>query len=225
VYFEEKFSVLGLDDCRFEKFQLDDVSALDTVLKEEGLKGFCVTIPYKKEIMERLDKISDEARAIGAVNCIKVANGKLSGYNTDAHGFRVGLDKLLGDARPRALVLGTGGASAAVCYVLEQSGIDYRMVSRMGGDGLLRYEELTSEEMESHRLIINATPLGTFPNLEERPAIPYDAIDSGHYLYDLVYNPPITAFLAEGQKRGAKILNGEKMFRTQAEKNWTIWNS
>ena len=225
AYFEEKFAALGLADCRFEKFQLDDIGALEAVLKEYGddLKGFCVTIPYKKEIMARLDEVSDEARAIGAVNCVRVADGKLSGFNTDAHGFRVGLEELLGCERPAALVLGTGGASCAVRFVLEQAGIEYRMVSRAGGAGLLTYEELTPEIMASHRLIVNTTPLGTFPRVEEKPPIPYDAIGPGHYLYDLVYNPPVTAFLAEGARRGARGLNGEVMFRAQAEKNWTIW--
>jgi shikimate dehydrogenase len=231
VYFEEKFVALSLEDCRFEKFQLDNIHALDTVLEEDGLKGFCVTIPYKKEIMARLDEISVEARAIGAVNCVRVAGGRLSGYNTDAHGFRVGLERLLGDqllwdnAKPRALILGTGGASCAVRYILEQASIDYRMVSRAGGDGLLTYEELTPEIIDAHRLIVNTTPLGTSPNIEEKPQIPYDAIGSGHYLYDLVYNPPVTAFLAEGQRRGAATINGEVMFRAQAEKNWAIWTT
>ncbi len=230
VFFEEKFAALGLDDCRFRKFELASIDGLDEVLNEYGddLKGFCVTIPYKREIMARLDEISPEAQAIGAVNCVRVADGRLAGYNTDAHGFRVGLELLLGSElgnrhNPRALVLGTGGASCAVRFVLEQAGIEYRMVSRAGGAGLLTYEELTPEIMASHRLIVNTTPLGTFPRVEEKPPIPYDAIGPGHYLYDLVYNPPVTAFLAEGARRGARGLNGEVMFRAQAEKNWTIW--
>jgi shikimate dehydrogenase len=234
VYFEEKFATFGLADCRFEKFELDDIDALDTVFKRYGdeLKGFCVTIPYKKDIMARLDEVSDEAREIGALNCVRVAAGRLSGFNTDAHGFRTGLEKLLGTNDenggrylPRALVLGTGGASCAVRYVLEQAGIEYKMVSRRGGPGLLTYEELTPETIDAHRLIVNTTPLGTFPDVKSKPDLPYDAIGPGHRLYDLVYNPPLTAFLAEGQTRGAAILNGETMFRAQAEKNWEIWSS
>jgi shikimate dehydrogenase len=227
AYFEEKFSALGLSNCRFLKFQLESIGELDDVLSEYGdeLRGFCVTIPYKREIMARLDEISSEALEIGAVNCVRVRDGVLSGFNTDAHGFRVGLEQLLGDEHPRALVLGTGGASCAVRWVLESVGIEYRMVSRTGGEGLLTYAELTPEIIDAHRLIVNTTPLGTSPAVEGKPLLPYGAIGAGHYLYDLVYNPPLTAFLAEGQKRGAHILNGETMFRSQAERNWAIWNN
>ncbi len=257
AYFEEKFQESGLDDCSFHKFQLDTIGALDEVLERYGsdLRGFCVTIPYKKEIIARLDTISPDALAIGAVNCVRVttADGKprLAGFNTDAHGFRVGLDSLLQGERPRALVLGTGGASCAVRRVLESAGIEYRMVSRSGnGHGelagarqpistsrsepdrshnniltLLTYEELTPEVIDTHRLIVNTTPLGTFPDVDTKPALPYDALTAGHYLYDLVYNPPVTAFLAEGAARGARTLNGETMFCAQAERNWEIWTA
>lgn len=238
VYFEEKFAALGLDDCLFCKFTLPDIAALDDVLREHAgtLRGFCVTIPYKKQIMARLDEISTEAEAIGAVNCVRVTSegGRphLAGYNTDAHGFRIGLRHLLGDAlsaepcvRPRALILGTGGASCAVRYILETSGIEYRMVSRTPGNNILTYEELTPAIVEQHKLIINTTPLGTHPDVETKPDLPYEALTPGHYLYDLVYNPPVTAFLAEGLKRGAKTINGRTMFEAQAEKNWDIWTS
>lgn len=231
AYFEDKFAAQGLDDCLFEKFQLETIDALDAVLEEHAdtLRGFCVTIPYKKEIMARLDEISDETRAIGAVNCVRVrregGRAHLSGYNTDAHGFRVGLERLLGDERPRALVLGTGGASCAVRWVLENTGIEYRMVSRQGAPGLLTYADLTSDIVYNHPLIVNTTPLGTSPKVEEKPDLPYDVIGPGHRLYDLVYNPPVTAFMAEGERRGARTLGGRIMFEAQAEKNWKIWIS
>ena len=233
AYFEEKFASLGLDDCRFEKFQLENIGELEGVLSEYGgeLRGFCVTIPYKKEIMARLDETSPEALAIGAVNCVRVAGGRLTGYNTDAHGFRVGLERLLDGKRPRALILGTGGASCAVRWVLQSAGIEYRMGSRKADNftnydatKIITYAELTSEIVDAHPLIVNTTPLGTFPAVEGKPDLPYDAIGTRHYLYDLVYNPPVTAFLAEGERRGARTLNGEAMFRAQAEKNWEIWN-
>ncbi len=229
AYFEEKFASLGLDDCRFEKFQLENIGELEGVLDlyEDGLKGFCVTIPYKKEIMARLDEISPEALQIGAVNCVRVAGGHLKGYNTDAHGFRVGLERLLDDERPRALILGTGGASCAVRWVLESVGIEYRMVSRQANNyepRVTSYDKLTPEIIDDHKLIVNTTPLGTFPAVEGKPDLPYEAVGAGHYLYDLVYNPPVTAFMAEGERRGARILSGETMFRAQAEKNWEIWN-
>ncbi len=247
AYFEEKFAALGLSDCRFEKFTLPDIAALEGVLTDHGdtLRGFCVTIPYKKEIIARLDTISPEARAIGAVNCVQVRGGRLSGHNTDAHGFRVGLEKLLsrsklssfgkeeypasrgevvGNIPPRALILGTGGASCAVRYILQTSGIEYLMVSRTPGPGVITYAALTPEVMNDHKLIINTTPLGTTPDTDSKPPLPYAALTPSHFLYDLVYNPPLTAFLREGTQRGAATLNGETMFRNQAEKNWQLWN-
>jgi shikimate dehydrogenase len=188
------------------------------------LQGFNVTIPYKKEIIPLLNTISPEAEAIGAVNCVKVAGGKLHGHNTDAVGFEAGLARLIGSERPLALVLGTGGASFAVRYVLGRLGIDHSVISRTKSADTITYNELTPETVEEHRLIINTTPLGTWPDVESKPAIPYDALSPQHFLYDLVYNPPVTAFLAEGMKRGAATLNGEVMLTVQAEESWNIWN-
>ncbi len=165
------------------------------------------------------------------MNCVRVRGGRLCGFNTDAHGFRAGLEKLLAGTRPKALVLGTGGASCAVRWVLESAGIEYRMVSRTahnpddGSPPPLTYADLTPETIENHKLIVNTTPLGTSPAVDGKPPIPYDSLGPDHYLYDLVYNPPSTAFLAEGARRGAATMNGETMFRAQAEKNWHIWNS
>ncbi len=235
-YFAAKFKALGLaDECRYYNFELERLSELTSLLgKYPDLEGFNVTIPYKRDIVPWLDFVSEEAHAIGAVNCVRVVDGKLWGYNTDAHGFTVGLKALLGEVingqesglssgkRPAALVLGTGGASCAVRYVLEREGIDYKMVSRGGGE-FLSYDELTPEVMADHKLIVNTTPLGTYPAIDGKPDLPYDAIGEGHFLYDLVYNPPVTAFLAEGRRRGATTLNGETMLREQAEKSWQIW--
>ncbi|MDR2894852.1 MAG: shikimate dehydrogenase [Alistipes sp.] len=241
AWFEEKFAAEGLDDCRFCNFPLENIDELGGLLERHRgeLRGFCVTIPYKQAVMTRLDSISPEARQIGAVNCVSVREDGLHGYNTDAAGFRAGLEQLLGGARPeRALVLGTGGASRAVRYVLESAGIEYRMVSRTAGHDTvgnapktlsndpqpLTYDDLTPAIIDAHRLIINTTPLGTFPAIDGRPDLPYEAIGAGHYLYDLVYNPLLTAFLAEGRQRGAATIGGRTMFETQAENNWTIWN-
>lgn len=228
--FEEMFSATGLSsEYRYLNFPLENISDLGRILAEyPDLAGFNVTIPYKKEIMARLDRISDEARAIGAVNCVKVEGGRLCGYNTDAYGFAAGLDRLLAGTERKglgALVLGTGGAASAVRYVLEREGIEYRMVSRSGGRELLSYGELTVALVEGRRLIVNTTPLGMFPHTSTRPDIPYEGIGAGHFLYDLVYNPAETAFLKEGARRGAAILNGEEMLLRQAEKSWTIWNN
>jgi shikimate dehydrogenase len=224
----------GAADCRFENFELSTIDDLDTLIAQHGdeLCGFCVTIPYKQAILSRLSSISPEAHAIGAVNCVKMFRddfGKLhlAGFNTDAHGFRVGLEQLIGTERPQTLVLGTGGASRAVRHVLQSVGIDFRMVSRTGDptdDKVLTYNELTSEIVASHRLIVNTTPLGTYPDTESKPPIPYDAIGPGHFLYDLVYNPPLTAFLAEGTRRGAKTMGGLTMLHAQAEQNAILWN-
>lgn len=223
-YFEDKFAALGLSDHRYLNFPLEDISGLSEILATHpDLRGFNVTIPYKKEVMDRLDAISAEAGAIGAVNCVKIEDGKLHGYNTDAGGFRAGLTQLIGGARPGALVLGTGGASNAVRYVLEKAGIDYLIVSRAKTSDTITYTELTPDIIGEHKLIVNTTPLGTWPDVEAKPAIPYAAVGPEHFLYDLVYNPAVTAFLAEGQKRGAAILNGETMLREQAEMSWRIW--
>ncbi len=239
-YFTRKFEELGLaDECRYYNFELSSLTELaDLRARYPDLEGFNVTIPYKREIVPWLNELAPEAEEIGAVNCVKVvrdggaSDGRLVGYNTDAHGFEVGLEKLLGgapEAGLKALVLGTGGASCAVRWVLKHKGIDYQMVSRVSGEGFggeqrLSYDELTPKIIEHNKLIINTTPLGTFPEVEGKPALPYDAVGKEHFLYDLVYNPTVTAFLTEGVKRGAAILNGETMLHAQAEKNWEIWS-
>ena len=165
------------------------------------------------------------ARAIGAVNCVKITPEGLTGYNTDAYGFRRSLLNLLGDVRPeKALVLGTGGASKAVKYVLEQLGIAFDAVSRDGKNGAYTYGDLSEEIVRAHRLIVNATPLGTFPNAEGCPVLPYEALGAGHFLFDLVYNPAVTEFLKRGAAQGAATRNGYDMLVGQAEKAWEIWN-
>jgi shikimate dehydrogenase len=225
-YFEAKFASLGLADHRYLKFQLENIGELRDVLAEyPDLAGFNVTIPYKKEIIPLLDTISPEAEAIGAVNCVKVTGRRLHGFNTDVVGFSAGLARLIGNERPRALVLGTGGASFAVRYALGRAGIDFSVVSRTKTSDTITYSELTPEIVEQHRLIINTTPLGTWPDVESKPAIPYDALTARHFLYDLVYNPPVTAFLAEGARRGVATQNGELMFTRQADESWRIWTT
>lgn len=224
-YFTDKFSVGRVTDCEYRNFEIEDISMLkDRVLSIENLTGLNVTIPYKEAVLPYLDNISDEAQAIGAVNCIKIVNGELYGYNTDVDGFRTALLDLIGDARPSAIVLGTGGASKAVCYVLHKLGIIFRTVSREKNKADLTYSELNTEIISSVGLIINSTPLGTFPNVLSKPAIPYIALTKNHFLFDLVYNPPRTAFMGEGESRGATTSNGYTMLTGQAEKAWQIWN-
>ena len=206
-------------------FKIDFPVFLVASVVSRGLRGFNVTIPYKQAIVPYLSGLSDEARAIGAVNCVKITPEGLTGYNTDAYGFRRSLLNLLGDVRPeKALVLGTGGASKAVKYVLEQLGIAFDAVSRDGKNGAYTYGDLSEEIVRAHRLIVNATPLGTFPNVEGCPVLPYEALGAGHFLFDLVYNPAVTEFLKRGAAQGAATRNGYDMLVGQAEKAWEIWN-
>jgi shikimate dehydrogenase len=176
--------------------------------------------------MRYLDAISPEAERIGAVNCVRrMADGRLMGYNTDIIGLRASFDKLLG-ATPieHALVLGTGGASQAVQYALMEREIPYALVSRDAAKGEYTYDNLPTEVVAASKLIINATPVGTFPNVDEAPEIPYHLLDESHALFDLVYNPPVTQFLARGAERGAQTVNGQLMLERQAERAWAIWN-
>ncbi len=225
-YFAEKFCREGIEGCEYSLYELPQIEALEELLKStDGLEGFNVTIPYKRDVMHYLDDISAEAAAIGAVNCVKLEQGKLRGYNTDVMGLRESMLEFLGDYRPeRALILGTGGASLAVVYVLEELGIEYQIVSRSAREGWITYDDVTREVLESSKLIVNATPLGTFPDVESAPNIDYKVLTPSHYLFDLVYNPPLTKFLAEGKLRGSKICNGEAMLIGQAEGAWKIWN-
>ena len=223
-YFAEKFRQEEISGCSYTNFPLSDIGQLDGLLRREPtLAGFNVTIPYKEQIIPKLDALDDEARAIGAVNCVKISAGRLIGYNTDTYGFERSLRQLIGEARPAALVLGSGGASKAVRFVLQKLGISYMEVSRTKRPHNLTYEELNSECMAAHRLIVNATPLGTFPNVDGYPAIPYEMLTPEHFLFDLVYNPPLTRFLAQGQTQGASIMNGYDMLVGQAERSWEIW--
>lgn len=224
-YFTEKFVSEGLTDCKFTMLEFPAIEDLHRVLEEHpDLKGFNVTIPYKQQIIPFLSKISDEARAIGAVNCVRRTAGGLSGYNTDVIGIRRSLDVLLEGETPEALLLGTGGAAKAVGYALAERGIKYLLVSRDASRGDITYGQITDEVLASHKLVVNATPVGTHPDDDAAPVLPYSALTPEHRLFDLVYNPPVTKFLDYGRRAGARILNGETLFRTQAVAGWNIWN-
>lgn len=225
-HFTARFEREGLD-CAFESYELPSIEALpDLLARVPELEGFNVTIPYKCEVMRYLDELSDDAARIGAVNCVRRrADGRLVGHNTDIIGLRAALDELLEGAEPEhALVLGTGGASKAVQYVLAERGIPFDLVSRSAAKGNYTYDNLPVETVAESRLIINATPVGTYPAVDEAPQIPYAYITPGHFLLDLVYNPPLTQFLDYGRQRGARIMNGERMFLGQAAAGWKIWN-
>ena len=225
-YFTEKFVKEHITDCEFLLFDISNIKEFRNVLVQNpNLKGLSVTIPYKETVMEYLDEIDDEAQQIGAVNTIKIEGKKLIGYNTDYFGFKQSLKPFLEISQERALILGTGGASKAVFYVLNSLNIKCLFVSRNPkNDNEISYEDVNEYVIRNHQIIVNTTPIGTFPNMNEKPAINYNEITSRHLLYDLVYNPAETQFLKEGKQRGAMVLNGLQMLQLQAEKAWGIWN-
>tara|TARA_R110002049_G_scaffold38978_2_gene120375 strand:+ start:33063 stop:33803 length:741 start_codon:yes stop_codon:yes gene_type:complete len=225
-YFKEKFEKEHITDVSYENFDIEDISLFPSIIKDTGgLKGMNVTIPYKEAVMPYLDKINKKAKKIGAVNTIKITKkGKLVGYNTDWYGFKKTLKPYLKSHHKKALILGTGGASKAVAYTLDKMKIKYRYVSRNSVKGLnFTYDMLTEEIIKDHPIIINCTPLGTFPNIEDCPDIPYKGISEYHILFDLIYNPEATKFLKLGNQQKAITINGLKMLKFQAEKSWSIW--
>ncbi|ALU74552.1 shikimate dehydrogenase [Tenacibaculum dicentrarchi] len=228
-YFTNKFKELGLETSEYVNFDIQSIEELSAKIKENKttLKGMNVTIPYKLDVFNFLDEIDKKARKIGAVNTIKISKkGKLIGFNTDVYGFKKSLKPLLKNYHKKALILGTGGASKAVAYVLKKLGITYYFVSRNPkGKKEVSYQSLSKEIIETHHLIINCTPLGTHPNIKDCPDIPYQFIGKKHLLFDLIYNPEITTFLSKGQEKNAAIKNGLEMLEQQAEKAWKIWNN
>ena len=228
TYFSKKFMNLQLTDHKYVNFDIENIEDfLEIVSKyKKSLKGCNVTIPYKESIFNYLDEIDRTASEIGAVNTIKFSSdGKLVGYNTDVVGFEKSLVPLLKSHHTKALILGTGGASKAVAYVLKKIDIDYFKVSRNPKDNLaLAYADISNQLLNEYSLIINCSPLGTYPNINEKPMIPYQFLTSKHLLYDLIYNPVETAFLIEGKKRGTQVKNGLEMLELQAEESWRIWN-
>lgn len=226
--FEERFRRESINDCRYDLFELESIELLgQKVLSLPDLAGFNVTIPYKQQIIPLLDGLSFDAECVGAVNCVKVtSDGKLIGYNTDIDGIRASFAELFhnDEQLPKALILGSGGASQAVQYVLAQMGCEYAIVSRSPKRGNMTYHDITADIIGEYQLIINATPIGTYPATEQAPMIPYAYVTPSHTLFDLVYNPAITQFLDYGAQRGARTLNGELMLRVQAKSAWRIWN-
>ncbi|MCE7995806.1 MAG: shikimate dehydrogenase [Roseivirga sp.] len=229
-YFTEKFEKENIADSSYDLYPLESIEEFPALIKAESeLIGLNVTIPYKEQVIPYLDELDEKAEAIGAVNTITIRDGKLKGYNTDYDGFSNSLTQWIG-ANPipeKALILGTGGASKAVKATLEDLGVSYQFVSRSSGEGLLTYEDLSStlQHFKTSTLIINTTPLGTHPNTTELPDLPYNQLTQGHYLFDLVYNPLITAFMQKGIDAKCWVKNGLEMLHGQAEKAWRIWNS
>ncbi|NJX14721.1 shikimate dehydrogenase family protein [Tamlana crocina] len=226
-YFKKKFENEGIENTTYDNFDIENIDRFPSIIKNtKGLKGLNVTIPYKQEVMPFLDKINKKAKEIGAVNTIKITKkGKLVGYNTDCYGFKNSLKPLLKPQHKSALILGTGGASKAVAYSLKELGISYHYVSRKLSENVsFSYDTLTENDIKNHQIIINCSPVGTFPNIEDCPNIPYNGISKHHILYDLIYNPEETSFLKKGKENQATTINGLKMLELQAEKAWKIWN-
>lgn len=258
-YFTEKFEKENIPDCEYNLYPIEDINQFTQLIANNpSIAGLNVTIPFKESIIPFLDELDETAKAVGAVNCIKVVNKTsktlsepsrtihhpisniLIGYNTDIYGFRQSIKPFLETQHERALILGTGGASKAVAYVLKEIGIDCYFVSRNkeqeaknkkqdpiaigSGAKTFLYEELNENMINAFKLIVNTTPVGMFPNVNEAPEIPYNFISSSHLLYDLIYNPSETEFLKRGKLQGASTVNGLSMLHQQAEEAWRIWN-
>jgi shikimate dehydrogenase len=225
-YFTEKFLRDDINDAEFLNFSIPHIEDVEKIFTDHPqLKGLAVTIPYKKSIIKYLDETDDAVKKISACNCIKIHQQKKIGFNTDIIGFEKSFTKHLKSNHKKALVLGTGGASAAVEFVLNKLGIKYLMVSRQASNNTISYADITAEILHQHTIIINCTPLGTYPNTKEVPLLPYNFLTASHYLFDLVYNPSLTQFLQYGKAVGCTIQNGYEMLVLQAEENWKIWNS
>jgi shikimate dehydrogenase len=227
-YFTSKFEKEGIQDCQFDLYEIPQISDFKKIVEETPeLEGIAVTIPYKEQVMEFLDEVDPASETIGAVNCIQIRNGKKKGFNTDYIGFKQSLQVWLGDQIPSALVLGTGGASKAVKQALRDLGVAYLSVSRNPGPEQITYEDLKNSPsyLAEYPLLINSTPLGTFPKIENMPDIPVDQLNSSNLVYDLVYNPSVTRLMQACLDQGGKAKNGQDMLELQAEENWKIWNS
>jgi shikimate dehydrogenase len=229
-YYTEKFLREKIRDIDYDLYAMADVSEFRKLYEtDERFYGFNVTIPHKQAVAKLVDELSPEAAEMQAVNCVTITRKEgqvyLKGYNTDADGFEKSLKPLLGAGHEKALVLGNGGAAKAVFYVLKKLGIPFKIVSRSREKGDLLYDEISPEIMKDHTVVINCSPVGTYPNIDVAPDIPYEFITEDHLLYDLIYNPEETLFLQKGKEKGAITKNGYEMLLIQAERNWEIWNN
>lgn len=223
-FFTEKFARESID-AQYLNFEIPDVAMLPDVLRNNPeLRGLNVTLPHKQAVILLLDEMSKEAKEIGAVNVIRVRNGKLKGFNSDIIGFTNSIKPLLMPHHKKALILGTGGASKAIRVGLNRLGIEWTYVSRSPREGMITYEDITAETLQAYTVIVNCSPVGMFPNVAQAPEIPYDCLSDKHLLFDLVYNPEETLFMKKGREQGATVKNGLEMLHLQAIASWDFWN-
>ncbi|NML70660.1 shikimate dehydrogenase [Chryseobacterium sp. RP-3-3] len=220
-FFEDKFQKLMLKDFTYDIFDLNEMNEVENLLTDPDLLGFNVTIPYKEKIIDYLDGLSDEAEKVGAVNCVLIKDGKKTGYNTDAFGFEKTLLLHKKTYHDKALILGNGGAAKAVKYIMDKHEIPAITISR---NSEINFKNLDPDTVRDHKIIIQCTPVGTFPNVEDCLKFPFDGITSEHLIIDLIYNPNYTQFIIKASEKGAKTVNGYYMLEQQAEKAWEIWN-
>lgn len=224
-YFTERFEKDGIGHYSYQNFDIDDIAKFPQIIKDNpNLGGLNVTIPYKESVIPYLNKLSKKAAKIGAVNTIRFKNGKLKGYNTDCYGFEESLYPLLQSHHKKALILGTGGASKAVAFALEQLDILYSFVSRQADGNTINYDRINATTFDNYQIVINCTPLGMSPDVDGFPPLPYEHFTKKHIAYDLIYNPEETLFLKQAKAHGAVTKNGHEMLLLQAEKAWKIWN-
>ncbi len=222
-YFDNKFKKESIN-ASYQNYEIDDISKIRTLFDDNNLEGVNITIPYKESVIQYLDEVSLVAKAIGAVNTVNLENGRLVGYNTDYIGFANSIKPHLHQKHERALILGTGGASKAIKYVLDSLGIKYLFASTTkSSSNVFSYNEINNHLLKFHLFVINTTPLGTYPDTSDKPNIDYNGITEHHFLYDLVYNPSETSFMTEGMKKGAMVMNGYDMLKIQAEESYKIW--
>ena len=225
TYFSDKFSKEGINDCLYKNFPLHTIEELiPLIYSMPDLKGLNVTIPYKEKVIPYLHHKDKVVSEVGACNCIKITNKELYGFNTDVTGFTNSLQPYLKPTHKKALILGTGGAAKAVAYGLKQLEIEYCFISRDRSKGLV-YNDVDEKILSEHLLVINTSPVGMYPDVNDAPDLPYQFLSTEHLLFDLIYNPAKTKFLQEGEKRGASVLNGHQMLILQAEESWKIWNN
>ncbi|MEP6949059.1 MAG: shikimate dehydrogenase [Ginsengibacter sp.] len=225
-FFTEKFRIENITDCSYLNFEINNLNKEITQLKiDPFLCGLNVTIPYKSQIIPFLDEISEECKEINACNCIKISGGKWAGFNTDVTGFEKSFIPFLRPHQKKALVLGTGGSSKAVTYVLKKSGIEFLLVTTKNEicEGTIHYESISSSLLQEFTIVINTTPAGMYPNVDDYPKIPYEYVSAKNYFFDLIYNPSKTLFLSKAEAMGAIIKNGDQMLVIQAEESWKIW--